>query len=143
MDKRYYSNESTGHIGSWTHVHSWTRVQIWPCPVKKLTRQSPVLFYIDYWVMTNDHLNRCADFLAHAGCSLDEDFVIFDLPSSDVLLNMLSSNSTGLYSLRLTATTSPFMTSLFNIYIFLLTKKKKNLSFRVHYIAKTNYRDQL
>ena len=50
--------------------------------------------------MTNDHLNWCADFLAHAGCSLDEDFVIFDLPSSDVLLNMLSLDSTGLYSFK-------------------------------------------
>ena len=77
--------------------------------------------------MTNDHLNRCADFLARAICSLDEDFVIFDLPSSDVLLNMLSLDSTGLYSLRLTATTSPFMTSLFNIYIPLNQKKKESI----------------
>ncbi|XP_023898480.1 uncharacterized protein LOC112010364 [Quercus suber] len=53
--------------------------------------------------------NRCADFLARAGCSLNEDFVVLDLPSSNVLLNMLSLDATGLYSLRLTAMTSPFM----------------------------------
>ena len=47
----------------------------------------------------------------NASCSLDEDFVVLDLQSSDVLLNMLSSDTTGLYSLRLTATTSSFMTS--------------------------------
>ena len=55
--------------------------------------------------------NRCADYLARAGYSLAEDFVVLDLPSNDVLCNMLSTDAAGLYYLRRTATTSPFMIS--------------------------------
>ena len=55
--------------------------------------------------------NRCADNLARAGCSFSENFIVLDLPPSDDLCNFLSSNAAGLYSLRLLATTSPFMAS--------------------------------
>ena len=62
-------------------------------------------------IHTFREVNRWVDYLARAGCSLAEDFVVLDLPSNDVLCNMLSTDAAGLYSLRRTATTSPFMAS--------------------------------
>ena len=49
--------------------------------------------------------------LARAGCSLAGNFVVLDVPPTDVLCNILSSDAAGLHSLRLTATTSPFLAS--------------------------------
>lgn len=55
--------------------------------------------------------NRCADYLAKGGCTLIEDFVILDTPVSEELCIFLDSNASGLYSLSLSASTSPFMAS--------------------------------
>ena len=55
--------------------------------------------------------NRCANNLARVGCSLVGNFVVLDLPPTDVLCNILSSDTTGMYSLRLFVITSPFMAS--------------------------------
>ena len=40
-----------------------------------------------------------------------EGFVVLDMPSNDVLCNVLSTDAAGLYSLRCKAITSPFMAS--------------------------------
>ena len=55
--------------------------------------------------------NRCADNLARAGCSFNGNFVVFDAPPNDGLCNILNADTNGLYSLRLSARTSPFMAS--------------------------------
>lgn len=55
--------------------------------------------------------NRCTDNLAQAGSSLAGNFVVLDVPPNDVFCNLLSSDAAGLYSLRFTATTWPFIAS--------------------------------
>ena len=55
--------------------------------------------------------NRCADNLARAGCSFSGNFVVLNAPSNDGLCNILNADADGLYSLRLSAKTSPFMAS--------------------------------
>ena len=51
------------------------------------------------------------DSLAKGGCSLLEDFVVLELPPSDSFYVMLNSDASSMYSLRLSATTSPFLAS--------------------------------
>ena len=55
--------------------------------------------------------NRCADYLAKEGCTLDGDFVVLDTPVSEELCIILDYDSFGQYSLRLVANTLPFMAS--------------------------------
>ena len=55
--------------------------------------------------------NRSVDYLAKGGCSLLRNFVVLDCPPTDELCHILDSDASGLYSLRLVATTSPFMAS--------------------------------
>ena len=49
--------------------------------------------------------NRCADFLAKKGCSMREDFVIFDVSPSEELSRLLVSDRNGLYYYRQVANT--------------------------------------
>ena len=56
-------------------------------------------------------VNRCVDNLARAGCSFSGNFVILDAPHNDGLCNILNADVDGLYSLRLSSRTSPFMAS--------------------------------
>ena len=49
--------------------------------------------------------NKCADFLARRGCSMREDFVIFDAPPSTDLVNLLVSDVNGQSDMRLVAMT--------------------------------------
>ena len=55
--------------------------------------------------------NRCANYLAKGGCTLDGDFVVLDTLISEELCIILDFDAFGLYSLRLVANTSPFMAS--------------------------------
>ena len=55
--------------------------------------------------------NRCVDYLAKGGCTLDGNFVVLDTPISEDLCIILNFDALGLYSLRLVANTSPFMAS--------------------------------
>ena len=55
--------------------------------------------------------NCCADSLAKGGCYLLKDFVVLELPLNDSFYVMLNSDASGLYSLRLSANTSPFLAS--------------------------------
>ena len=55
--------------------------------------------------------NRCTNHLAKGGCTLIVNFVVLDSPNSDELCIFLDSDASGLYSLRLSASTSPFMAS--------------------------------
>ena len=55
--------------------------------------------------------NRCADNLDRAGCSFSRNFVVLNAPPNDDLCNILNADADGLYTLRLSARTSPFMTS--------------------------------
>ena len=55
--------------------------------------------------------NRCTNHLAKEGCTLIVNFVVLDSPNSDELCIFLDSDASGLYSLRLLASTSPFMPS--------------------------------
>ena len=49
--------------------------------------------------------NKCADFLARRGCSMREDFVIFDAPPSANLVNLLVLDVNGRSDMRLVAMT--------------------------------------
>jgi len=51
------------------------------------------------------------DHLAKGGCTLIGNFVVLDFPITEELCIILDSNASGLYSLRLSANTSPFMAS--------------------------------
>ena len=53
--------------------------------------------------------NRCADHLAKGGCTLIENFVVLDSPNLDELCIFLDSDAFGLYTLRLSTSTSSFM----------------------------------
>ena len=55
--------------------------------------------------------NRCANNPTRAGCSFSGNFVILDVPPNDDLCNILNVDADGLYTLRLSARTSPFMAS--------------------------------
>ena len=55
--------------------------------------------------------NRCADNLTRAGCSFSGIFVVLNAPPNDDFCNILNADANGLYTLRLTARTSPFMAS--------------------------------
>ena len=55
--------------------------------------------------------NRYADNLARVGCSFSGNFVVLDAPPNDDLCNILNVDADGLYTLRLSARTSPFMAS--------------------------------
>ena len=55
--------------------------------------------------------NRCADYLAKGGCTLDGDFVVLDAPVSEELYFILDYDASGLCFLRLSASTSPYMAS--------------------------------
>ena len=59
-----------------------------------------------YW-----EANRCADHLAKRGYILIWNFVVLDSPNPDELCIILDSDAFGLYFLRLSASTSPFMAS--------------------------------
>ena len=52
------------------------------------------------------------DYLAKGGCTFAGTFVVLDFPYSEELCNILNSDASRLYSLRLNANTSPFMASL-------------------------------
>ena len=56
--------------------------------------------------------NRGVDYLAKGGCTFAGTFVVLDFPYSEELCNILNSDASRLYSLRLTANTLPFMASL-------------------------------
>ena len=56
--------------------------------------------------------NKCTDFLARRGCSMREDFVIFDAPPSADLINLLVSDVNGRSDLRLVAMTLASVVSL-------------------------------
>ena len=49
--------------------------------------------------------NRCADALARRGCSLQEDFVIFDFPPSVEIESYVTTDANGMYYGRLTTAT--------------------------------------
>ena len=49
--------------------------------------------------------NRCADALSRRGCSLQEDFVVFDNPPSMEIESYVNSDANGLYYGRLTTAT--------------------------------------
>ena len=55
--------------------------------------------------------NRCVDHLTKGGCTLIGNFVILDSPILEELWIILDSDASGLSSLRLSASTSPFMAS--------------------------------
>ncbi|KAK9988891.1 hypothetical protein SO802_029130 [Lithocarpus litseifolius] len=55
--------------------------------------------------------NRGANSLAKGACSLTSDFVVVDVPPTPDLNVIVNSDANGLYSLRLIANTSPFVTS--------------------------------
>ena len=55
--------------------------------------------------------NRCADNLARACCSFSGIFVVLNAPPNDEFCNILNADTDGLYTLRLSARTSPFMAS--------------------------------
>ena len=57
--------------------------------------------------------NKRADYLAKGGCTFAGTFVVLDFPYPEELCNILNSDASGLYSLRLIANTSHFMASLF------------------------------
>ena len=57
--------------------------------------------------------NRCADNLARAGCSFSRNFVVLDAPHNDGLCNILNADADGLYTLRLSTRTSPFMANYY------------------------------
>ena len=56
--------------------------------------------------------NKCAYFLARRGCSIRENFVIFDAPPSIDLVNLLVLDVNGRSDLRLVAMTLASMASL-------------------------------
>ncbi|KAK7817373.1 hypothetical protein CFP56_042843 [Quercus suber] len=56
-------------------------------------------------------VKRCPDHLAKGGCTLIGNFVVLDSPNSDELCIILDSDAFGLYFLRLSTSTSPFMAS--------------------------------
>ena len=55
--------------------------------------------------------NRCADYLVKGGYTFIGNFVVLDSPISDELCIILDSDASGLYSLRLSTNTLPFMAS--------------------------------
>ena len=55
--------------------------------------------------------NYCANSLVIGGCYLLEDFVVLELPPNDSFYVMLNSDAFGLYSLRLSTNTLPFLAS--------------------------------
>ena len=55
--------------------------------------------------------NICTDNLARAGCSFSGTFVVLDAPPNDGLCNILNADAAGLYFLRLSTRSSPFMAS--------------------------------
>ena len=55
--------------------------------------------------------NKVADKLAKEGCSCPFGFVILDFPNSEELCNILSSDASGLYTLRRNATTLSVLSS--------------------------------
>ena len=55
--------------------------------------------------------NRCADALARKGCSLKEDFVVFDYPPSVEIESYVTTDAKGMYYGRLT--TAPLATVAF------------------------------
>ena len=57
-------------------------------------------------------VNKCVDFLVRRGCSMREDFIIFDAPPSIDLVNLLVSDVNGRSDLRLVATTLASMVNL-------------------------------
>ena len=57
-------------------------------------------------------VNKCADFLAKKGCSMREDFVIFDVSPSDDLDKLLVFDVNGLYCYRQVVTTLASIVSL-------------------------------
>lgn len=66
------------------------------------------------WVKINHvywDANRGVDNLAKGGCSLSVDFIVLDVPPTVELCVILNFDAYGLYSLRLSATTLPFMAS--------------------------------
>ena len=56
-------------------------------------------------------VNKCADNLTRAGCSFFGIFVVLNAPPSDDFCSILNADANGLYTLRLSARTSPFMAS--------------------------------
>ena len=55
--------------------------------------------------------NRCVDYLIKGDYSLPGNLVVLDSPPTNDLFVILNSNAIGMYSLRPSATTSPFMVS--------------------------------
>ena len=101
-----------------SRTHELTNI---PCRLSKKTKTKtntniPCRYLLGQFhrfkvIHTFREANRCADYLARAGCSLAEDFVVLDMRSSDVLCNMLSTDAAGLYCTRRIATVSPFLAS--------------------------------
>ena len=56
--------------------------------------------------------NQCADFLAKRGCSMMENFAVFDFPPSIDMLILIDSDKNGLYYYRHVANTLAFVDSL-------------------------------
>lgn len=78
--------------------------------------------------------NKCVDALARRGCSLQEDFVVFNFPPSTDITSYVNSDADGLYYCRLSAATLAAMVGQFLMQIPFnqkgkRKKKKKNLQF--------------
>ena len=56
--------------------------------------------------------NQCADFLAKRGCSMMENFAVFDFPPSVDMLILIDSDKNGLYYYRHVANTLASVGSL-------------------------------
>ena len=56
-------------------------------------------------------VNRCADALARRGCSLQDDFVIFDTPPSVEIESYVTTDANGMYYGRLNTATLATMAS--------------------------------
>ena len=56
--------------------------------------------------------NQCADFLAKKGCSMRENFAVFDISPSIDLNILIDSNKNGLYYYRRVANTLASVVSL-------------------------------
>ena len=72
--------------------------------------------------------NKCADLLAKRGCSLIENFVVFDTSPFDELNVLLEADRNGLYYYRHIANTLatwPFCNCFCCLYKYLVNQKKK------------------
>ena len=57
-------------------------------------------------------VNQCVDFLAKRGCSMMENFAVFDFPASTDLNILIDSDKNGLYYYRRVANTLASVASL-------------------------------